>query len=186
MTVTGVQCGKNEGKTPVPAGEIFDRRKGKIIVLGLGNTLVSDDGAGVKAARLLQARLKDPRLVVEELAAGGMYLVEALVGYEAALLIDAFKTEGKRYGELYQLDISRGEEPLSSSGVSFTHGMGLKKALDLARFLDLPLPGRLEIYGIGVKDTLHISEECTPAVERALPDIADTLAERVKTIMKDM
>jgi hydrogenase maturation protease len=63
----------------------------KILILGLGNELLSDDAVGILAARVLKERLGDKADVVES-SLSGMALLDLLVGYERAILIDAVKT----------------------------------------------------------------------------------------------
>ncbi len=163
----------------------FSARTGRLLVTGLGNTLFSDDGAGIRVARMVKSRLKDPRVEVRELSRGGLDLVEAAAGYPAVLIIDAVKAAGCRPGALYRLSIPVGSKEAGSlvppAGV---HGMDLASALNLFQALGLPYPRHLEIYGIGVKDPETIGERCTPVVEAALEGIAARLARRVKTLIQ--
>jgi hypothetical protein len=63
------------------------------IIIGLGNPIVSDDSVGVCAARRLD-KVKEVREVadVHEVYAGGLRLLDVLVGYKRAIIIDAMQT----------------------------------------------------------------------------------------------
>ena len=65
----------------------------KTLIIGLGNPILTDDGVGVKVAQVLE-RLIDldahPELTITEASAGGLRLMEALLGFDRVVLIDAF------------------------------------------------------------------------------------------------
>ena len=61
----------------------------KTVIIGLGNTVLSDDGAGVYVARLLSGRFDTDDVSVVEMDAAGMNLMESLGGFDRAFLIDA-------------------------------------------------------------------------------------------------
>ncbi|MFN3414641.1 MAG: hydrogenase maturation protease, partial [Thermoanaerobaculum sp.] len=69
----------------------------RVLVLALGNDLIADDGLGPAAARLLAPHLS-PQVELKTSAAAGMELLEELVGYEAAIIIDAVQTGKNRPG----------------------------------------------------------------------------------------
>jgi len=77
----------------------------KILVAGVGNVLRGDDGFGVEVAkRLMQKNTLPASVKVIETGIGGMSLVQELMhGYEALVLIDAYKKGGKP-GQLYLLE----------------------------------------------------------------------------------
>ena len=66
------------------------------IVVGVGNPLLGDDGAGWLVADAVEAALGDgvtrDRIAVERLAVGGLTLMEHLIGHRRAVLVDALVT----------------------------------------------------------------------------------------------
>jgi hydrogenase maturation protease len=74
----------------------------KTIVLGLGNTILRDDGAGIYVARALRERLGGAADVREaELA--GMDLIEMLRGYDRAYIVDAIQLDGEDPGVVFRV-----------------------------------------------------------------------------------
>src|SRR5215212_8239361 len=75
----------------------------KTIVIGLGNPILGDDGVGWKVAEEVRKQLTPSPLTplptgergdvdIEFLSLGGISLMEHLIGYERAILIDAFNS----------------------------------------------------------------------------------------------
>ena len=64
----------------------------KTLIIGLGNPILTDDGVGVKVARLLEEKIDlaaHPRLEIIEASAGGLRLMEVVLDYDRVILIDA-------------------------------------------------------------------------------------------------
>lgn len=77
----------------------------KILIVGVGNVLHGDDGFGVELANRLMARSDIPSQInLMETGIGGMSLVQELMsGYDALLILDAYKNGGEP-GQLYLLE----------------------------------------------------------------------------------
>jgi len=82
-----------------------ETEKKKILIAGVGNVLLGDDGFGVEVANRLMAHPDIPDWVnVIETGIGGMSLVQELMyGYEALIIVDAY-ARGGTPGELYLLE----------------------------------------------------------------------------------
>jgi hydrogenase maturation protease len=77
-----------------------------VLIAGVGNVLKGDDGFGVEAARRLALRPELPisKARVMESGIGGMSLIQELMqGYDALLLLDAYRNGGAP-GQLYMLE----------------------------------------------------------------------------------
>ena len=106
---------------------IFMEKQDRILVAGIGNTIRGDDGIGIYLTRRLKKVLPS-RFDVKELSAGGLDLMQAISGYDKAILIDAIQTSGGATGEVYRLSL---EDFKHSSNLSSTHALGLKEAVKL-------------------------------------------------------
>ncbi len=62
-----------------------------ILVVGLGNPLLGDDGFGWRAAEQVEQQTKG-LVEIDYLAVGGLTLMERLIGYEHVILIDVIST----------------------------------------------------------------------------------------------
>src|SRR4030042_2064438 len=101
----------------------------KILILGVGNPVLSDDGVGIHVARILREKGL-PGVDVEELPASGLELLDVVLGYDKVVIVDAIKTDGGVPGEYYILDEKDFEK--SVHGAS-PHGINMATALALGR-----------------------------------------------------
>jgi hydrogenase maturation protease len=142
----------------------------RTLVLGLGNPILTDDGVGVKVAEAVRALLPaGADVTVSEVSVGGLALMEAMVGYERVILIDALQRDGLAPGQVERLGLDdlRAISPTQHS--ASPHDAGLVTALDVGRRTGLALPDDIIIYGIGVENVSDFSETPTPAVAAAIP-----------------
>lgn len=135
-----------------------------ILVLGLGNILLSDEGIGVWVAESLRRRFEFPaEVTVLEGGTLGLDLLPRLEGVERLLLIDAV-TLGRAPGDLVRLE---GEEVPAVLDVKVsTHQLGVQDLLATARLMGSEPqqvvlwgmePGRLEPgtgFSVGVREAL--------------------------------
>jgi len=114
------------------------------LVIGIGNTLRSDDGVGIWVARWLRGQVRDGVSVVEATGESGA-LLEAWKGAAAVILVDAVRS-GSPPGTIHRLDAAA--QPIRSIFLrSSSHDFGVGEAIELARAFN-QLPPRLIIYGI--------------------------------------
>jgi hydrogenase maturation protease len=114
------------------------------LVIGIGNPDRGDDAFGLLVARRLQARGL-PGVDVIEAGGEASFIIEALAGTEAAILVDA-AFSGAEPGSIHRFDASR--DPLPAFlGSTSTHGFGLAQGLELARALG-GLPGFCIVYAV--------------------------------------
>jgi hydrogenase maturation protease len=149
----------------------------RTIIVGLGNPLMTDDAVGILVARALHARLSDPNAELREAAVAGIELMELLVGYDRAVIVDAVQTEGGGPGDWYRLDAPHevaGELPQSS------HRFGVFEGLELGRRLGLAMPAEIRIYAVEAPDPYSFGEGLSPVLAAALPKIVEGLISDLK------
>jgi hydrogenase maturation protease len=115
---------------PVPGGAAA-RRPLRVLVAGVGNVFLGDDGFGVALAGRLARHALPPGVHVTDYGIRGMDLAYALGdGYDAAILLDA-APRGEPPGTLSVIEpeVQDGEVPIDA------HGMDPVKVLALARAL---------------------------------------------------
>ena len=138
----------------------------KTLILGLGNPILSDDGAGIWVARALEGRLNQPEITVMETSMAGLNLLDLLVNFDRAIIIDAIQTVGGKAGQIYRLEPEAFDVTRHAAS---PHDVNFATALELGNRLDLALPQQIVIFAIEVKNVSSFSEECTPEVECAIP-----------------
>lgn len=139
-----------------------------VLVLGVGNILLSDEGAGVRAAEALQ-RMDLPRGV--EVLDGGtasMALLDSLSDRDKVVIIDAVKGGGEP-GTLYRFtpdDIRVHGEVITS-----LHQLGVLDALAHVECLG-HAPKSVIFYGIEPGE-MEWGLDLTPRVGAALPRVVE-------------
>lgn len=149
----------------------------KILVLGLGNPLVTDDSVGLRVAARLEPLLADrPDVEVSEDYWGGLRLMERMVGFDRAIVIDAICT-GATPGTIHHLT----PDAIPTQRSSSSHDVNLPTALALGRAAGLPLPcdEHILLVGIEAEDILSFGEQCTPAVEAAIAPAVEEVLQMV-------
>ena len=144
----------------------------KVLVLGVGNPILSDDGIGIHVARELKKH-RIPGIVVEELAASGLEFLDVVRGYDKVVIIDAIQTTNGKPGELHILEENDFERSIHGSS---PHGINIATALALGRKL-VPheMPERVVFFAVEAQDLVNVSEKLTPEVEEALPRIVERI-----------
>jgi hydrogenase maturation protease len=144
----------------------------KTLVLGLGNTILTDDGVGIHVVREVAARCARDDVAFAEASVGGLRLLDVIRGYRRIILVDAIQTKNGQPGEIHHLHPNDLQASLHSGS---THDLSLPGALALGRGLGMTLPTDedLSIVAIEVADVLTFSETCTQAVAEAIPLAAD-------------
>ncbi len=137
--------------------------KTKILIIGLGNPICSDDAVGITTGAMLYERVKDiANVSFCESAGSGFDLLSMIINYERVIIIDSIQTSQGEIGELYLIDSA------SSPSNSSFHSMGIFEQLKLGREMNLPLPEKISVYGIEVRDPYTFGEGMTEGMEQAV------------------
>jgi hydrogenase maturation protease len=140
--------------------------KTKTLILGLGNSLLCDDGVGIYVAAELKNRVNRPEITVIETGVAGLSLLDLLVGYDKAIIIDAIQTVGGKAGQIYSLNPKAFDTAIHTASA---HGINFTTALEFGKKLGLSLPQQIIIFAVEASDVSTFSEECTPEVKKAVP-----------------
>jgi len=138
------------------------------ILIGMGNPVLTDDAVGLKIVRRV-GRLM-PGITIRELYSGGISLVEAMTGFDRALIVDAMSTPGGQPGAIHFPTI---DGMFHTRNTCSTHDANLGVALELGRLAGLHLPREIRIWGVEPADVTSFGERLTSAVERAVPAVVE-------------
>ena len=143
----------------------------KTLIVGLGNPVLGDDGVGWKVAeKICQQLPADTPVVVDYLSLGGISLMEHLIGYDRAVLIDAFASD-EDLGSIHVMNLN--DMPnYSAFHIASAHDTSLQNALEMGRSLGAFLPEQITVIGIATKRIYDFSEELSPPVADAVPHAA--------------
>lgn len=152
-----------------PAAESSQSR---ILIAGIGNLLLRDDGVGVHAVRALRSQVP-PGVVVAEIGTAILHSLHLLETAEKILVIDAMQAGGAP-GTIYAGRVEDLEE--TPAAVSM-HQIGLTSAF---RFLQNHRQPKIVVLGVE-PERIEYGMELTPAVAAVLPRVvaeANTMAAR--------
>ncbi len=148
-------------------------KSGKTAIVGLGNPSHGDDGVGPVVARHVCDLLRGKANVdLLEHAASAFSLVERLVGYQRAVIVDALIDAQAEVGTVNQVEI---QEPSSCPFLSF-HTAGFHDILTLARMVGLEVPSTVVVYGIAIREPETFSENLSAELTAKLPQIVKAVA----------
>ena len=157
----------------------------KTIVLGVGNPILSDDGVGIYVAQQIKQRVKDSNVTVEEALTGGMNLLDLILGYDKAIIIDAVKTSSGRNGEVHRYHL----KDLSTVHSCNQHDVTLVEAITLAKKLgEEHIPQEIVIIGISVTEIpCEFGEQLSETIAAAVPNAVEMILAEItnkKTISR--
>jgi hydrogenase maturation protease len=162
-----------------------DRRDGgapprlsRVLVLGAGNILLSDEGIGVRVVEALQQRYQVPE-GVEILDGGtcGMDLLDVIAGRDHLILVDAVDT-GSPPGTVVRLEGN--QIPAVFRTKSSPHQLGLQDVLALLLLLD-SAPAHVTVIGVQPA-SLDIGLELTPPIAARFDDMVEMVAGELAAI----
>ena len=149
-----------------------------LLVLGLGNVLLEDDGVGGAAVSLLLDRSDVPQ-GVQVLDGGtlGLSLLPHLEAADTVILVDAVRTDAAA-GSLVRLD---GDEVAPAVATRLSpHQVGVADLLDGARWLGR-YPHRVILLGL-VPASIELGVGLSPAVHASLPDLVDAIVHEARDL----
>ena len=152
--------------------------KNKTLVLGLGNTLLGDEGAGVYAVRALQERHAD-RADLELLDGGTLSFTLAgpIEDADNLIVIDATQLKDTP-GTVRVFEGEDMDRFLGGNRKSSVHEVSLLDLLTIARLAEA-LPARRALIGIQ-PEYLDWSDAPTETVARAIPAACDLALELIE------
>lgn len=149
--------------------------KPAIAVVGIGNLLLSDDGIGIHAIRMLRA---EPLASVARIIDGGTIgtdLLAEVCGCEKLLVIDSVDA-GLRAGTIIRLDLSVPDSQHIETRNA--HQWGISGLLDDLLLMGL---GPREAVLIGVQlATTDFGTQLSPEVDGALPSLTQAVVRQLE------
>ena len=142
-----------------------------MLILGLGNLLLADEGVGVHAARMIAETDHAKDVVVLDI---GTAILDALPALETArqvIITDALKADGPP-GSVYRIPY---DDCLRPSTIASLHGFDLSRVLAMAGNECRP-----EITVIGVEPArIDWSMDLSPEVAAALPTVLSAVENEI-------
>ncbi|MBN2044743.1 MAG: hydrogenase maturation protease [Anaerolineales bacterium] len=160
-----------------------------ILVVGLGNPILGDDGVGWRVVEQVEAEYiakdrKNKGIEFEYYSLGGLSLMERMEGYRDVIVVDSILTGKNPNGTIYSLPLSSLPD-YSYGHTTAIHDASLATALEVGRKMGLVLPEDVWIVAVEAEFVYDFSEELSPEVERAVPTAVKLVKELVDTNIRE-
>jgi hydrogenase maturation protease len=147
-----------------------------ILILGVGNLLLTDEGVGVHVAHRLMEMALPPHVEVLDGGTSGFDLLDAIEGRQKVIVVDAVQA-GQPPGTLYRFtrkDIE--ERPKQRLSV---HDIDMTDLLRLSDLLGVEKPVEVVVYGVEAKDITSASMELSAEVEARVPRLIEYVMQEI-------
>jgi hydrogenase maturation protease len=164
------------------AHEAYDLRiaePGDTLVVGLGNPILGDDGVGWRVIDALDD-LEHDEASLQQACVGGVSLMEILVGYRRAIIVDAIIDPEHAPGSVWRRPLAAVETRVASH-LDSTHDAPLPAAIEAGRAMGADLPTEIEVVGIVIDRGDVFGEELSDAIAAAVPVAAAAVVGALRT-----
>jgi hydrogenase maturation protease len=148
------------------------------LVLGIGNTIMGDDGVGIYVVRMVKDRTRSRAdLQFKELGASGFKLVEEILGYDEVIIVDSYASTEADTGQIREFSPEDFEDTLHPSS---PHGANFATALELYRNLQPDkMPRRIRILTIDIHTADAFGESLSGRVQDAAAKLAEMIVQEI-------
>lgn len=148
----------------------------KIVILGVGNLLLSDEGVGVHVANELVKLELPPGVTVVEGGTDGFRLINVITEADRLIVVDAVKGGGAP-GSIYRFDINEVQNCPSGFKTS-VHQIGILEVINLSGLI-----GKIpQTTVIGIEpESLEMGMELSPEVKAKIPRIIELIWDELKS-----
>ncbi len=148
----------------------------KILILGLGNLVLKDEGVGIHTVQKIQETGVPPGTDILDGGTGGIFMIGTLQQYDHVIMIDATLDANppgtvRRLKPKYSTDYPR---------LMSAHEVGLKDMID-AMIMQECIPD-IDLVIVSARDVQEIGMQLSPPVEKALPEIMSTVDSIIKEL----
>ena len=143
-----------------------------LLILGVGNPLYGDDGAGCRAVELLRGKTLPPHVSLMDGGTLGTDFLTIAPHYDAVWLLDAVRSGDHPAGTVIHMSVDPARVRNFAAQISM-HGLNLAGIFQLADTLHLSLPP-VVLWGVTAQHLLKC-HGLSPAVEAGVQHLADEL-----------
>ena len=164
------------GRSKTANGTFSIMAQPEILVLGIGNYLLGDEGVGVHAIHQLEGEKLPPFVTLVDGGTGGFHLLSYFSDYKTIVMIDA-TMDGQPAGSVRVIEPHFASDfPRALSA----HDIGLRDLIESAVLLG-PLP-KFYLVTISIAEMQSLRTELSPAVAETLPRITQLVHSLLNSI----
>jgi hydrogenase maturation protease len=138
----------------------------RILVAGVGNRLMGDDGFGPRVIDILSKYDLPENVEVRDIGTAGITIATDLSDYDYVIFLDTMNMEGD-FGKIHMssLEVEEGIEDVSDLAKTTLHEVGLEGLLRFSKTIGT-LPSKVVLIGCKPKN-MAVSLELSPEVENS-------------------
>ena len=162
------------------------QRTKQVLVAGIGNAWMRDDGFGGAVAKLLDERELPEGVHVIDFGPGGLDLAYVVMrGYDALILIDVSR-QGEKPGTLYVLEADPDDVDGQIEDVQLLdpHGMDPQTVLRFVKYVG-GWPGKVFVVACEPEVVEDVGFGLSAAVSASLERAADVVLETIAELQRD-
>lgn len=140
----------------------------RLLILGMGNEIVGDDGVGIHVSDRLAREIPEEwrgQVDVEQTPESYMALLDYMQRYERIVIVDAMRDDKREIGSLRVFEVEAGTAPASRTLSS--HGFRLESVIELAGKAAVEPPARVAVYAVNIDRPDGFRVGLSPAVRVA-------------------
>lgn len=146
----------------------------EVVLIGIGNNLLSDDGVGPFLAKKIGQKLNFPYKSITHLS---LDLLDHVLGHQYIYIFDSFRNPDMSVGEVVPLtldDLEYQQNP------TYSHGITIPIIFNIGKKIYPKMPENVRIFGINVSDNQTISESFSDEINNKLEEIRNHLLKKIQ------
>ncbi len=159
----------------------MQRVKNKILVLGVGNLILSDEGVGVHLARRLQLEPLPPNVEVQDGGTQGLELLAYMDDVAKLIIVDCVKA-GAEPGSIFRFEPDAVDVIPKQYKISF-HDLGIYDFIRLAQAMEI-LPPTI-IFGME-PERVEWGEALSPSLEAKMDKLKAFVLEEIEGSLRQL
>lgn len=145
----------------------------KILVLGIGNVLMEDEGVGVEVIRYLEQIKLSDNVELLDGGTGGFHLLSQLSDHKLIIMVDASlddECEGT-------INLTEPKFASDFPKALSAHDIGLRDLVESLILIN-KFP-KIYLFTISIKHFHNVSMQLSPEIQRAIPQVASKILELI-------
>ncbi|MCK4778493.1 MAG: HyaD/HybD family hydrogenase maturation endopeptidase [Actinomycetia bacterium] len=154
----------------------------KIVVLGIGNILLKDEGIGIRVIEELQKEKFPPQVEIIDGGTGGLNLLSNIDRADVMIVVDCVQGGGEP-GDIYEFKPEDIDKQNSGWAIKSLHDIGFLDVLNMSSFMNKKEGPETIIFGVEpleIESGIGLNE----VVEKKIPRLKELVREEIDKHLK--
>ncbi len=153
----------------------------EVVLLGIGNEILTDDGIGPKIVKYFEEIKLDEIADYKTAYLGGLEILDYIEGYKTAIFIDATMTKDGIPGTIYEYTPDNYVETLHLSNF---HDASFLNTLKYGKIIGIEMPENIYIYAIEIIEDRVFDISFSPEIQRKYSEICNSIQNSIELIIE--